>query len=138
MAKDCAGSVSVPVTDKFRKTLDSLDKHRHHIEAALTHADWTHTFDDVVMMVLRGEADLWDLGDSILITELVDFPQQRHYSVFLGGGSLDTILAAHPMIEAAARSAGCSKLSVTGRLGWIKALSKHGWELKHATCTKEL
>ena len=75
---------------------------------------------------------------SVMLTEIVDFPRERHYHMFLGGGDLEEILAMHPQVEKAALDAGCVKLSVTGRRGWVKALIPHGWEEKHTTVHKNL
>ena len=130
--------VKKPLTHAVREVLDDLDRLRPHIQAALDYTDGTHTFDDVCAMVLHGKLRLWPLENSVLLTEVVEFPQEKHYHMFLGGGNLQEILDMHPQIEAAAREAGCVKLSVTGRKGWSPVLEKHGWELKHVTCVKKV
>ena len=128
----------LPLTHQIRKILDDMDRLRVHIDAALSYADGTHNFDDVVAMVMRGQLRLWALPNSVMLTEVVDFPRERHYHMFLGGGDLEEILAMHPQVEKAALEADCVKLSVTGRRGWTKALVKHGWVEKHTTVQKTL
>lgn len=128
----------LPLTAQIRQVLDDMDRLRVHIEAALDYADGTHNFDDIVGMVMRGQLRLWALPNSVMLTEVVDFPRERHYHMFLGGGDLSEILAMHPQVEKAAREANCVKLSVTGRRGWVKALIPHGWDEKHTTVQKTL
>ena len=128
----------LPLTAQVRKIIDDLDRLRPQIEAALDYADGTHDFDDVVVMVMQGKLRLWAMPKSVMLTEIVDFPRERHYHMFLGGGDLEEILAMHPQVEKAALDAGCVKLSVTGRRGWVKALIPHGWEEKHTTVHKNL
>lgn len=128
----------LPLTHSLRQYLDDLDRHRVHIEAALEYAQHSHTFDDIVAMVMHGQLRLWSLPNSVMLTEVITYPRYKTYHVFLGGGDLQEILDMHPQIEQAAREAGCSKLSVTGRHGWKKALQAHGWVPAHITCTKEL
>ena len=127
-----------PLTQTLRQILDDLDRHRKHIDAALEYAQHSHTFDDVVAMVMHGQLRLWSLPNSVMLTEILTYPRYKTYHIFLGGGELQEILAMHPQIEAAAREAGCSKLSVTGRHGWQKPLKAHGWVPAHVTCTKDL
>lgn len=128
----------LPLTHTLRQYIDDLDRHRHHIEAALEYAQHSHTFDDIVAMVMHGHLRLWSLPNSVMLTEVITYPRYKTYHVFLGGGDLQEILDMHPQVEQAAREAGCSKLSVTGRHGWKKALQAHGWVPAHITCTKEL
>jgi hypothetical protein len=128
----------IPLTQSLRQILDDLDRLRPEIQAALDYADGTHTFDDITAMVLHGKLRFWPLQKSALLTEVVEFPQEKHYHMFLGGGDLQEILEMHPQVEQAARQAGCTKLSVTGRRGWVRALEAHGWQLKHVTCVKRL
>jgi hypothetical protein len=127
-----------PLTQTIRQLVDDLDRHRHHIEAALEYAQHSHTFDDVVAMVLHGHLRLWSLPNSVMLTEIITYPRYKVYHIFLGGGDLQEILAMHPQVEQAAREAGCVRLSVTGRQGWAKPLKAHGWIPTHLTCTKEV
>lgn len=126
------------VTAALRHILDELDRCRSHIEAALAHAGGTHTFDDVCLMVVQGRVRFWPLANGCFLTEVLDYPQQKHYHVWLGGGDLEEILAMHPQVEQAAREAKCTHLSVVGRLGWKAALKSYGWEARHVTCIKPL
>jgi hypothetical protein len=130
--------MTLPLTHTIRKILDDLDRLRPQIQSALDYADGTHTFDDITAMVMQGKLRFWALDNSALLTEVLEYPQERHYHMFLGGGDLQEILDMHPQIEDAARQAGCVKLSVTGRRGWVKVLKAHGWDDKHVTCVKRI
>lgn len=124
--------------DNIRRMLDELDRCRPYIEAALEHAGGTHTFDDVCAAVLQQRARFWPLKNGCMVTEILDYPQQKHYHMWLGGGDLEEILSMHPQVQQAALEAGCTHMSVTGRRGWAVALRSHGWEVRHLTCIKAL
>ena len=126
------------LTNVVRKTLDDLDRLRPHIEAALGYADGTHTFDDITGMVLRGRLRFWPMLNSVMLTEILEYPREKHYHMFLGGGDLTEILAMHPEVEQAARDAGCCKLTIAGRRWWVKPLANHGWHEQHTVCVKRI
>lgn len=126
------------VTQNVRHMVDELDRLRVHIEAALEHTGGTHTFDDVCLMVLSGRVRFWSMEKSFFITEVLEFPRQKHYHMWLGGGDLDEILAMHPQVQQAACECGCAYLSVSGRPGWIKALKPHGWKFNYTALIKEV
>jgi len=109
------------LTAFVRNWLDQLDKHRPDLEAAMEHN-------------LR----LWHTEKSIALTEVIEYPRQKHYHVFAAGGDLDDIVATIPQIEQAARDAGCCKLTISGRRGWVRALVPQGWTEQFATCVRSI
>lgn len=111
-----------------------LDR-RQHIEAALAYTEGTHTFDDIYWMIVSGRLVWWPLEDSFMVTEVVEYPQAKHYNVFLAGGDLRVIKAQQDKLVEAAKLAGCSELSLSGRRGWIKALYDLGWKESHTTAS---
>lgn len=131
-------TITPSLTSRIRHTLDEMDRHRRHLENALEYADGSHTFDDLVNMVMMGKLHLWSKSNSIILAEVLDYPQEKHYHMFVGGGDLDEILAMHEEIESAARQLGCTKLSVCGRRGWVRGLAGHGWKEQFTTVTKRL
>lgn len=126
------------VTTAVRKTLDTLDKFRPELEAAMEYSGGTHDFDDLTLMVLKGDLRVWTTENSIALTEVVEFPRQKHYHVFAAGGSLDDIAGTMPLIEQAARDAGCCAITLSGRRGWVKALAQHGWVEQLTTCVRSI
>jgi hypothetical protein len=91
------------VSSEVRKLLDILDRFRPELEAAMEHNGGTHTFDDLTTMVLTGRLRLWSTKNSVALTEIVEYPRQKHYHVFAAGGDLTEIVDEIPTIEQAAR-----------------------------------
>ena len=42
------------------------------------------------------------------------------------------------MLEQHARDNGCSSVEISGRMGWLRALDKHGYEPAYVTLSKEI
>jgi len=106
---------------------DELTRCRGWIEDALQYSGGTHIFDDVVCEVLSGRMQLWPAARGCAVTELGVYPRKKVLHVFLAGGEMDQLL---DMMDSAAswgRAQGCSGMTMAGRHGWAKVLSKHGW-----------
>lgn len=85
-------------------------------------------------MCREGTADLWLLTDHLsnaagaIITEVVDTPKGRTCHFLAAAGSfLDDGAASLDTIEQWAKSQGCVRLELTGRLGWPRRLERRGW-----------
>ena len=126
------------LTSVVRKVLDDLDRFRPELEAAMDHNGGTHTFDDLTSMVLQGRFRVWTTANSIALTEIVEYPRQKHYHVFAAGGDLEEMVETLPLIEQAARDAGCCKLTLSGRRGWVRAFAPHGWVEQFTTCVRSI
>lgn len=128
---------NTPVTpDAAQQLIDlgcQLSSRKHHVEAALAYAEGTHTFDDVVHMVLAGRLHWIPLPDSFMIMEIVTYPRQKHLHGFLAGGKLEEITACQDQLVELARSLGCCAITLSGRRGWVKALKPLGWTESHTT-----
>lgn len=109
-----------------------IDDYRASIEEALVYADHSHTFEDVRDMVHAGRLQFWPGAHSVIITEILDYPRYKALNYFLaGGGSLAEMEAMTPGIEAWARSMGCDRAVMTGRLGWERTfITRDGWRQK--------
>ncbi len=108
--------------------LGALLKHQHEIEKALLYTRGTHTFDDIVQMVLDRKLLCWLMPNGVLLTEEQQYPRTANLHVFLAGGSLKELLDIHPQVMYYARNRGYSNISINGRRGWSKALAPMGWE----------
>lgn len=133
MNDQCNRPVTPSLALAVIEIMQGLEARRTQIEAALRYADGTHTYDDIVQMVLQNRLVWWPLDNSsFMLTEVISYPRQGHYHVFLAGGDLDTIRATQSDLINAAKLAGCSKLTLGGRRGWVKALHQLGWT-EHCT-----
>ncbi len=126
------------LTASIRVLLDTMDRFRPELEAAMGHNGGTHTFDDLVSMVLQGRLRLWSTDKSIALTEIIEYPRQKHYHVFAAGGDLQDIVDTIPLIEQAARDAGCCKMTLSGRRGWVRSLADDGWTEQFTTCVRSV
>lgn len=108
----------------------TLEDYRKQIDAALGYAGGTHTFEDVAALVKSGEVQAWYAPQSVLITELVEYPRLKMCNVFLAGGDLKEIEAMTPDVERWAIAQGCTRAQLIGRRGWSKTfLTRTGWVL---------
>lgn len=120
--------VNKSLARRWIDVLDQIEDRRDLIEAALEYADGTHTYDDIVEMVMQGRL-LWKcLPNSFMIFEVVTYPRQRNLHVFLAGGNLQEIRDTQDELIELARLAGCTTITLSGRRGWVKALHDLGWE----------
>lgn len=117
---------------------NELERCRKWIEEALEYAGGTHLFEDIVAGIIEGKFQLWPASKSCLVTEISQYPRKRVLNIFLGGGDLDEIKSMQPDVIAWAKAQGCEDLTMTGRLGWTKALKGIGWESRLVTMSKRI
>jgi hypothetical protein len=102
-------------------TMLALPRFRTHIEAALSYADATHTYEDVAEMVAAGRAQFWPGPDSVIISEIVEYPQKKVLNFFIAGGHLAELERMAPKILEWGKLKGCSKATMVGRKGWQRS-----------------
>jgi hypothetical protein len=105
-----------------------IDANRKHIEAALDHGGNTHTFEDIKKMILEGRLQIWPGKKGCAVTEIITYPRKKVLHVFLYGGELDEAVDMIDSAEAWGRAQGCSGLTLSGRMGWQRALAEHGFK----------
>ncbi len=118
--------------------MDLIGSYRTLIESALEYSGGTHTFDDVVQMVVEAKAQLWPAPRGVAITEIIEYPQKRVLHVFLYAGDLDQALEMVDSAEAWGRTQGCTSMTMSGRFGWQRVLDKHGWKPVLVTMEKPI
>lgn len=98
--------------------VEHLERWRPKIEEALAYGGSAYTFDQVVQGCVQAKilARFWD--DAFMLVQVVEYPNSRHYHIFVAGGNMQTLIAARPQIIEAARAAGCERISLSGRKGW--------------------
>jgi hypothetical protein len=118
--------------------IDELARCRAWIEAALEYSGGTHNFDDVAEGLASGKMQLWPAPKGCIVTEIVVYPRKKVLNVFLGAGELDQLMDMHKDVIAWSKAQGCVAVTITGRHGWKKPLTKHGWKPLHASYVKEI
>jgi len=97
-----------------------LERVRQWLDAALAHADRTHTADHVIEMWTAGKCQLWLGENCVLVTELVRYPLRTDLNYWLAAGDLEELKALEPGVNAWARACGCTRITGGGRLGWTR------------------
>jgi len=97
-----------------------IDRVRQWLDAALQHADGTHTVDHVLEGCRTGAFQLWLGENCVLVTEIVTYPLRRDLNYWLAGGDLEELKSLEPGVNAWARACGCTRITGGGRTGWAK------------------
>lgn len=126
------------LADSIIRALQAMQKHRLDIETALCYGDNSHTFDDVVLRLVRGELDIFEFENSLIIAEVCDAPQHRTFHLYIGCGDLNEILSKEDFMLREARIRGCKYISIAGRRGWEKPLKDMGWRHTLSILSKEV
>ena len=98
---------------------------RKWIVDALRYAHNSHTYEQVIDIVKRGDAQLWALKDSAVVTEIVSYPQRRTLRFWLAGGNLKTLLEVEPKIRKWSILYRCEAVEIIGRKGWEKVMKDY-------------
>lgn len=126
------------LAEKTKLLMDDLLKWQDSIEAALQYSEGSHTFDDVVAKVIRGEVHFYTYPGCFLIMQVINYPQFKNYHCFLAGGSQEALDAVRDDMLSAAKAIGCRHLSISGRHGWVKRLQSQGRQWRHVFSTMYL
>lgn len=109
-----------------------ISQFRGYIESALEYADGSHSFENIRDLVAEGRLQLWTGPNSVVVTEIVEYPNYRVLVFFLAGGgpnSLPELETMYPAIEAWGRAQGCDRAVLTGRRGWERTfIARQGWQ----------
>jgi hypothetical protein len=95
---------------------------------ALDVAGKTHAPADVAEAVKAGKMQAWTRGDSLVVTEVLEYPRRNALNVFLAVGNLDEVLSLIPDMAAFGREHGCTTMRMQGRRGWARVLPRLGWQ----------
>lgn len=101
---------------------------RTYIEAALEYADGSHSFEDICALVEAGGLQFWPGPNSVIITEIIEYPRYRVLVFFLAGGNLTELERMYPAVEAWGQAQGCDRAVFTGRKGWERTfMARKNW-----------
>jgi hypothetical protein len=117
---------------------DDLERCKPWIKDALKYSNGTHEFEDIVLGIAEGRMQLWAAPRGCIVTEIVIYPRKKLLNLFLAGGKLDQLIDMNDDITAWAKSHDCVGGTITGRLGWKKALAPLGWKLLSAQYALEV
>jgi hypothetical protein len=120
--------------------MTDFDRLADKLNAALWYAKGSHTLEDVKSDIDSGAAQLWSGEESVIVTQIVDTPQQRELHFWLAAGTLDELERMYPVVEQFGRIAGCRVCKMLGRPGWARTwLTRDaGWEPVGVVYAKEM
>lgn len=118
---------------------EEFERLRHHVVAALEYSGGSHAVEDIAEGIRQEHFQLWPGANSVIVTEIIVYPQLKNLHFFLAGGDLDELQLMHPLIESWGKSEGCSRVSLAGRKGWERTfLRDSGYEPKWFVMSKDL
>jgi hypothetical protein len=111
------------------------------IQFALDESGNTFSIEDVLAAVESGQFQLWREENSLVVTEILSYPQARVLTFLLAAGDLPTISRMIPVLEHwGSEVEGCRLAATTGRLGWSRSFltKEQGWKATHVVLTKDI
>lgn len=115
-----------------------VNDYRELLEQALRHAGGTHTFEDVAAGIEHGRFQFWPAPHSVVVTEIIQFPQRKIAHCFLAAGRMEEIQIQRRWLEGWAKSVGCESVTIAGRPGWERVLGPDGYEKAAVLLEKKL
>lgn len=117
-----------------------LERFAAKLSLALEHAGRTHNLEDVRYLIATSRLQVWIKNDSLLLTEIADFPTRRALHHFCAVGSIADLWELRDQAAAWAKEQGCTLEIVTGRPGWMRVVQKRldGWNKPQIQITREL
>ena len=88
--------------------------------------------------VKEGRMQCFQKGQTILLTEILKFPNGSVLNIYLAFGKLDDVTDTLPKVYEFAKAEGCKLVHMSGRKGWERILKKSGWKSEKVSMTKEL
>lgn len=98
------------------------------VRRALRIAGDTHSMDDLIGALKRGEMQAHYNDRAIIITEIVQAPRRRYVNLFIVAGDMDAVDELTPKVASWAQEAGCEFARAQVRLGFEGPLKARGWE----------
>jgi hypothetical protein len=117
---------------------DEWSRCRGWIEAALPYAGGTHTIEDIKAAIDAGHMLLLAGERSAFVIEVITYPQMKALHIFLAGGDLTELKSADAQMDDLARLNGCSRITLAGRRGFIRALNDLGYTERWFVLAKEI
>jgi glycerol-3-phosphate responsive antiterminator len=100
------------------------------MEKALRLMGSTHTLEDVVDALKKGEMQLFHNDRAVVITEIAVSPRRKFANVFMSAGELDGVIALKGQLVKWAKDNGIEFARAAVRPGYEKYLKDAGWKTK--------
>lgn len=102
---------------------------RELLAGALAYAGGTHTVNDVLDAVAKGSMQMWPGVDSVIITQINEWPRRKDLYFFLAAGDMDEVKRLYSVVLDWGRAQGCTYVTTVGRPGWARTFltREEGW-----------
>lgn len=118
---------------------EKFKDYEKYVTDALEYCNGTHDLQDVADQIAAGDLQFWPANETVLITQLIQYPKRKSIHIFLAGGNIDEIVRMEEDVFAWARENGCDLLTFCGRLGWGRSeLKNRGYKVDHYMMSKDL
>ena len=97
---------------------------------ALQRGSDTHSLDDIVGCLQRGEMQLFQNERAVIVTSIVQAPQKRYVEFFISAGDLDALMDLYPQVQAWALKQGADFGRAFVRKGLVPIFEQRGWKAK--------
>lgn len=87
----------------------------------------THTMDDLVGALKRGEMQIHHNDRAVIITEIMQAPRRRYLNFVVVAGDMDAVDQLTPEVTQWALDHGCEFARASVRLGFEQPLKARGW-----------
>lgn len=122
----------------FKEAYEHFNKLRDKIEKAIGPFK-THTVDDIWIGIVNGQFQLWMQDNSVIITEIIEYPRCKALRIFLAAGKMDEVLDTEKQLCQYAKRHGCKFITQGGgRTGWEKVCLGLGYQRASPLMIKDL
>ena len=110
----------------------------HWLQDALDYAGNSHELTHVKAGIRSGDYQFWPAPGAAIVTEIITYPKFSVLHAWLVAGDLAQIRDMIPSLVSFAQAHYCTKLTGTGRRGWVRALKDLGFNGIMTTVSKEI
>lgn len=104
------------------------DRLLNRMQKALRLSADTHSLEDVIEALKRGEMQAFHNDRAIVLTEIAVAPRRKFVHVFMSAGDLDGVLELLPQIEEWGKAQGAEFARASVRPGYEPILKARGWK----------
>jgi hypothetical protein len=98
------------------------------LEKALRLDGGMMSFSDLMARLESGECQCFTWNNSVVITEVLDYPKGRILSIVAVAGDLPDLLKLKERVHEFAKEHGCARARTICRPGFVKLLEQMGWQ----------
>lgn len=110
--------------------MDNKDRLLTKMRKALKLGGDTHSMNDVIGCLERGEMQAFTNDRAIIVTSIVQAPQKKYVEFFISAGDMDAVLSLFPEVKEWAIAQGADFGRAFVRPGFEDVFKQQGWKKK--------